>query len=232
MRIGQLVEMIRKADPTGEAFIMDDEFSVPRFFESKEGYWDGAYYYIDEQGRYVKEDKEYKVDVHDNTLNWLVWEQLDYELTELKHQAVLDGGVYVLTKEKTWELLTTMVTFESDVPTEFRDDIMARLKEEFDKWGEFRKKSDGEWIEKAVEESKNGYQFFEPKDHEKNVWKMTKNTNLLGMTYDALRKLFKGKDYSDEHDGVCFGMIEAIITSGKFERISYDENWWQWRQKQ
>ena len=233
MRIGQLAKMIREADPAGEAYVMDDDFSVPRFIEAKEGYYDGAYAYIDEQGRYVKEDKEHKADVLDDTLGWLVWEHLDYELSKMERQAVLNGGAYAPTKDEMWDLLMSMITFEDDVPIDFRNGIAEGLEKTFKEWMEYKEKSDAEWLEKAMEEMKKGYDFFEPKEHDGwCVWKMTKDAKLLGIAYDALRKLFKGNDHREHCDGVCLGMIDALTTSGRFERVSYDEKWWQWKLKQ
>jgi hypothetical protein len=234
MKIGQLVKMIREADPTGEAFVMDEEFSVPRFFEEKPGYYDGAYYYIDDQGRYVKEDTGHKVDVHDNTLTWLVWEYLEWELDKVKKQAVLDGGVYLPTREEAWDVLMNMVTYEDDVPIEFRNDINVRLEETFNEWIEHKKHSDVKWVDDTLKDVGKGYRFFQSKDkdtHGWTTWKMTKDPSLLGKTYDELRKLF-GKKEREHCDGVCFGMIDALTTSGRFERVSYDEKWWQWISKE
>lgn len=62
MKTKEFIEMLQKADPSGEAHIRM-EGGVPYAAELKEGYWDGPYYYIDEEGNYVYSSRGMKVDL-------------------------------------------------------------------------------------------------------------------------------------------------------------------------
>ena len=63
MTTKQFIEMLQKEDPKGEGHIRLYG-GVPVFAEAKEGYWDGPYQYIDDEGRFVTSIKGYKVDIH------------------------------------------------------------------------------------------------------------------------------------------------------------------------
>ena len=63
MTTKELIEMLQKADPTGNAHIRM-EGGIPWFAELKEGYWDGPYSYLDEDGNWVYTTKGDKVDLH------------------------------------------------------------------------------------------------------------------------------------------------------------------------
>lgn len=62
MTTKEFIKMLTEADPTGEGHVRLYG-GVPRFAESKPGYWDGAYQYIDEEGNFVTSIKGYKVDI-------------------------------------------------------------------------------------------------------------------------------------------------------------------------
>lgn len=66
--------MLQEEDPSGEAHL---RFSggIPVSVELKEGYYDGPYAYINEEGNYVCTDKGEKVDVHCIDLGEYVWEK-------------------------------------------------------------------------------------------------------------------------------------------------------------
>lgn len=63
MTTKQFIEMLQKEDPKGEGHLRMPG-GVPRFVESKAGYWDGPYQYIDEDGKFVTSIAGYKIDVH------------------------------------------------------------------------------------------------------------------------------------------------------------------------
>lgn len=63
MTTNEFIEMLRKADPKGEGHLRMSG-GVPRYAEAKEGYWDGPYQYIDDDGNFVTSIAGYKVDIH------------------------------------------------------------------------------------------------------------------------------------------------------------------------
>ena len=62
MKTKEFIEMLQKADPEGEGHIRLYG-GVPKYAESKAGYWDGPYQYIDNEGNFVTSISGYKVDI-------------------------------------------------------------------------------------------------------------------------------------------------------------------------
>ena len=63
MKTKDFIKMLQEADPSGEAYIRM-QGGVPHCAELKEGYWDGPFQYIDDDGNFVTSIKEFKVDIH------------------------------------------------------------------------------------------------------------------------------------------------------------------------
>jgi len=63
MTTREFIEMLQKEDPSGEGHLRMSG-GVPKFAESKPGYWDGPYQYIDAEGNFVTSINGYKVDIH------------------------------------------------------------------------------------------------------------------------------------------------------------------------
>ena len=59
--------MLQEADPSGEAHIRMSG-GVPFYAELKEGYWDGPYSYIDEEGNYIYTTQGVKVDLYQKNI--------------------------------------------------------------------------------------------------------------------------------------------------------------------
>src|SRR5258708_2372644 len=76
MKTKDFIKMLQEVDPTGEAHIRM-QGGVPCFAELKEGYWDGPYSYIDEQGNYNYTTEEMKVDIHCTDINDFVYNNVD-----------------------------------------------------------------------------------------------------------------------------------------------------------
>lgn len=212
MKTGQLAKMLQEADPSGEGFIMNSDGGVPRFFEEKEGYWDGAYRYVDDKGRLVYSIKDHKVDVHSNDLEDAVWSNLDCELTVERRKATLEGRVYVIDREEWLERIKAQFVFHEGVPEEFKSTVLDKAIEDFERWLKFTLDSDVEWVNRAMADCASGVQFFQSKSKDSWGW-TTWTTN------------------KDQHEGVCFGLIGAISESGMFERISHDDEWWLWKRR-
>lgn len=63
MTTSEFIEILKKADPSGEAHIRM-EGGIPLFAELKPGYWDGPYSYIDKDDNYVYTSAGSKVDIY------------------------------------------------------------------------------------------------------------------------------------------------------------------------
>lgn len=73
MKTKDFIKMLQEADPTGECHVRLDG-GIPRFAERKEGYWDGPYQFIDEDGNLVISIKNDKVDIHAMDSEDFIWE--------------------------------------------------------------------------------------------------------------------------------------------------------------
>lgn len=62
MTTSEFIKMLQNADPTGNAHVRLSD-GMPWFAELKQGYWDGAYSYLDEDENYVTSIRGDKVDV-------------------------------------------------------------------------------------------------------------------------------------------------------------------------
>ena len=63
MKTKEFIEMLQKADPSGEAHVRMDG-GIPYYAEGKPGYYDGPYSYIDEDGNYTYSSAGTKVDIY------------------------------------------------------------------------------------------------------------------------------------------------------------------------
>jgi len=73
MKTKELIKLLQEEDPSGEAHVRMPG-GVPVHVELKEGYYDGPYSYIDEDGNFVETDNGEKVDVYCTDLEEFVWE--------------------------------------------------------------------------------------------------------------------------------------------------------------
>ena len=72
MKTKDFIKMLQDADPTGECHIRLGD-GIPWFAERKEGYWDGPYQYMDEDGNLVISTKGDKVDIHAVDYEEFIW---------------------------------------------------------------------------------------------------------------------------------------------------------------
>lgn len=84
MKTKDFIKMLEKADPTGEGYVRLPSGGAPWFAEAKEGYWDGAYQYLElgAEKKYYPHDsvlvtskKGYKIDVHVMETNTIIWDE-------------------------------------------------------------------------------------------------------------------------------------------------------------
>lgn len=212
MKSGELISMIKAADPSGNGLIMDSDGGIPYYFEEKPGYYDGAYRYIDKRGRLTFSIQEHKVDIGSKVISDMIWTNLEAEIGRKKRESVLNGTIYVVDEQEYMKIAKDQIVFHEGVPEEFKKNVMMTLEREFNDWMQFKVQNDEKWIEKTMNECRKGLRFYQTKEAQKDGWKLW-STN------------------TKEHEGVCFGMIDAITESGMFKREEYDEKWWEWKLK-
>lgn len=84
MTTKEFIDMLEKADPSGEAHVRLPGGGVPIFAELKDGYWDGPYAFLD-GNVYNISTKGYKVDIFVETPIDIVW-KLHGDLEKLKNR--------------------------------------------------------------------------------------------------------------------------------------------------
>jgi hypothetical protein len=78
MKTKDFIKMLQEADPTGEGCIRLSD-GIPWVAIPKEGYWDGPYAYIDDNGDYVQSTYGYKIDVWGMDVGDYVETHFDYD---------------------------------------------------------------------------------------------------------------------------------------------------------
>lgn len=78
MTTSELIKLLQKEDPQGDCHVRIAG-SMPAYVESKPGYWDGSYSYLDRKGNYVITTKGAKVDIITMDVEDFIWNnQGDY----------------------------------------------------------------------------------------------------------------------------------------------------------
>lgn len=84
MKTKDFIAMLQKVDPTGEGYIRLPGGGAPWFAEAKEGYWDGAYQYLElgnEKKFYPRDSvlvtstNGYKIDIHVMDSDTIIWDE-------------------------------------------------------------------------------------------------------------------------------------------------------------
>lgn len=76
MKTKDFIKMLQDADPTGEHHVRING-GFPSFAELVEGYYDGSYNYIDDDGNFVRSNEDSKVDIMIMTLDDFVEKYYD-----------------------------------------------------------------------------------------------------------------------------------------------------------
>lgn len=194
MTTKEFIEMLRKADPDGTAHIRMSG-GVPYYAELKAGYWDGPYSYIDKDGKWIKTSQGVKVDIYCKEPSDYVWDN------------EMEWNPYTEPEEEAWERLKQLFVFDFNnycVPEQRQERIDAflkDLKEDFDSYVEYQRKSTKEYLEEVLNKYKKGYRYFQKKDYK---WKFY-DWKILSPT---------GSD-----EGANWKTTGPIVLSGVFEQI-------------
>lgn len=73
MKSKDIIKLLQKEDPTGETHVRFGRGELLGF-ERKPGYYDGAYTYKNEDGKFVITEKGEKIDAHFEDLDDIIWE--------------------------------------------------------------------------------------------------------------------------------------------------------------
>jgi len=212
MKTKELIKMLQKADPSGEAHVRMSG-GIPYCAELKAGYWDGAYSYIDEDGNYVYTTEGVKVDLYQKDIHDFVDENFNL------HDP----------KNNTWESIRNKFKFSLGYSIESQrkereDAILNEAKESYDIIKKIHQSSFDNSLEKMEQNAIKGWTWFQNKDVDKNeipnmhvyyTWKI----------YDENKK---------EQAGSNVWMTQSVQKSGKWEK--FDNNvkpgYYQWIYKQ
>lgn len=127
MKTKDFIKMLQEADPSGEAYVRIDG-GAPAYAWLKEGYWDGPYAYLDENGVYVKSTAGMKVDIYTRTPEDIIWDchgdmdeirkRIRIEYTYLNDDRQKEFWKYVEEEAKTakeWDEKSKVEFFEKHV---------------------------------------------------------------------------------------------------------------------
>lgn len=104
MKTKDFIKMLQEADPSGEAYVRIDG-GAPAYAWLKEGYWDGPYAYLDEDGTYVKSTAGMKVDIYTRTPEDIVWDNRG-DIEKIKKKIRIDYTYLNDDREKQfWEYI-------------------------------------------------------------------------------------------------------------------------------
>lgn len=197
MKTKDFIAMLQEADPTGESHVRMYG-GVPIFADLKEGYWDGPYHYIDEDGNWVYSSEGLKVDIWCTDIDDFVSEMID---------------TY---KTPTWEEVKSKFKFKLTYSSsdERENAILKQAKEAYDSSVEMHSRFRKEGEERALKRAADGWTWFQnklvddetlkPNSHHYYTWKIY-SPSLLGLA--------KKEESSNPYN------VQAVMKSGLFERL-------------
>jgi len=190
MTTKEFIKMLQEADPEGNGHIRM-EGGVPIHAIGKEGYWDGPYSYINENGEYVYSTRGYKIDIY--------WED------------VYDFASNQYSRDKKWEDVEKLFKFELTYANESQrkereDTILKQAKEAFDSSKEIDDRLFEQGKQKMIENSNKGWTWFQNKmvDSER------------GMHVYYTWEIF---DENGKSQGSNLHMTESVQLSGLWEKL-------------
>ena len=205
--------MLQDADPSGEGHLrMPDGF--PYAVEVKEGYWDGPYSYLDEEGNYVKTSKGYKLDVwfmnpeafverHFNMHDPNNWENI-------KSKIKCDFGNYAIESQR----------------KEREENLIRTFKEEFDSLYDVYDRLFKKTLEEMKDKAMKGWTWFQDK----------RVDNPEGNDKDWMHHYYTWKVYDEngKEQGSNVHNTESPYKSGLWSRFDngVKKGYYQWIYKE
>lgn len=186
--------MLQKADPTGEGFIRM-EGGIPCFAESKAGYWDGPYTYLDEDGNFVLSTMGYKIDISCIS----VWDFVERLVN--------------INDPDNWKNIERKFKFDltySYEPHRYEraDLILKEAREAFDYITQIKENSYNKYLKEAVLNAEKGWTWFQNKDVDKG--------EIPNYHVHYTWKIF---NEAGKSEGSNVANTESIIKSGLWEKL-------------
>lgn len=114
MKTKDFIKMLQDADPSGELHIRfrgDSVLRVPIAVYKMDGYYDGGYSYIDDEGNFVYTNRNDKVDIYYTDI---------FDFVELN-----------LKENTTYEEILSKFKFDSDLNEQDKEKILNEIKEAY-----------------------------------------------------------------------------------------------------
>ena len=190
MTTKEFIKMLQEADPEGNGHIRM-EGGVPTHAIEKEGYWDGPYSYINENGEYVYSTRGYKIDIYCEDA---------YDFSSNRYS-----------RDKKWEDIEKLFKFELTYANESQrkereDIILKQAKEAFDSSKEIDDRLFEQGKQKMIENSNKGWTWFQNK----------KIDSERGMHVYYTWEIF---DENGKSQGSNIHMTESVQLSGLWEKL-------------
>jgi len=157
MKTSEFIKLLQEADPSGEAHLRMGA-GIPSYVQLKEGYWDGPYSYLNENGDYVNSMKGMKVDVYFTETEDIIEREL-----EDNWNPYLDpiDGLWERVKEK----FKFEYTYSIKAQAEEREINFLKEPEEYFNWlVEYKKNSWQKELLEMKEKANKGWKFYQVKD--------------------------------------------------------------------
>lgn len=200
--------MLQEADPTGEGYIRM-EGGVPAYAIPKEGYWDGPYSYIDEEGNYVTSTKGYKIDVGCTDIDSFVRDNFNFH------------------DENNWEKIKSKIKSDTTYAIKKQRDerhqnTIKYAKECFDDEYEIHDRLYKNNLKKALDNAEKGWTWYQNKEVDND------NGNNIHFYYTWLIYNENGKQ-----EASCVAYTEPIMFSNQWEKVDNNvkEGYYQWIKK-
>ena len=209
MKTSEFIKMLQEADPSGEAHIRMDG-GIPRFAELKEGYWDGPYSYLDDEGNWVYSTEGNKVDIH-------CVDRYDFAYDMVSTYNI-----------PSWEEVASKFKFNLGYAIESQrkereESSLKSAKEAYDDSVELHMRFQIEGEERALENAEKGWTWFQNKLVDDTSLKPNMHHYYTWKVYDENNK----EESSNLHN------VQSVYKSGLFERHDNEvmEGYYQWIKK-
>ena len=203
MTTKEFIKMLQEADPDGNAHVRMSG-GVPVWAEHKEGYWDGPYSYINEEGKWVHTIANSKVDISCK------------EPTDMVEEALRGINWFeAQDKEKLWQMVKDMFIIDMNGYADAKqrqekiDSYLKHVKEHFDWYYKYEIETWVVYLEKVVDLYKNGCRFYRKKEVGKMIY------------YEGWKFVNKKDSKNIGHANLAH--TYPILKSGLFEQIQCDK---------
>lgn len=202
MKTKDFIKLLQEADPSGEGHLRMYG-GIPAFAEAKEGYWDGSYTYIDEDGNYVTSIEGYKVDIHSIDIDDFVEQHFDEGWEALKERFKFKLNGYANKSQRDERI----------------DNVLKKAKEAFDEYDEIKTKLYESAKSQMIENARKGWTWFQNKDVDKD--------ERPNMHVYYTWKIF---DEKGKEQGSNIHMTESILKSGLWKKEDNNKmsGYYQW----